>query len=143
MGSKQLSLASSATTSRLREIVARVGADDRLLSPTEWAAAIADPTTWRYRLERDRAAAEGHLTAFIDAIDGMADPPTYYAFGTSPEDAIGTFAETQGWTDATIGEAIHGGDDRYTWGFHWRADGTSMKAAGWHVPGGVVLTWWK
>jgi nicotinamide riboside kinase len=40
-------------------------------------------------------------------------------------------------------EVLEGGDASYTWGFRFTADTTGMKAAGVHVPGGVICTWWK
>jgi hypothetical protein len=66
-----------------------------------------------------------------------------YAIGQNPEQAIRALAHVKGWSEVTRIEDLKGGDERYTWGRRFYADGTSMKAAGWDVPGGVVLTWWK
>ena len=66
-----------------------------------------------------------------------------YAVGKTPEDAILALAHFKGWGDVTGIAPLEGGDPKYTWGKSFYADGTSMKAAGWTVPGGIVLTWWK
>lgn len=66
-----------------------------------------------------------------------------YAVGKTPEDAILALAHFKGWGDVTNITPLEGGDPKYTWGKSFYADGTSMKAAGWTVPGGSVLTWWK
>ena len=34
-------------------------------------------------------------------------------------------------------------DSTFTWGVRFRMGGDGMKAAGIHVPGGVIMTWWK
>lgn len=66
-----------------------------------------------------------------------------HAVGKTPEECIKVAAESKGWGEITKIADLEGGDPKYTWGRSFRADGTSMKAAGWSVPGGVVMTWWK
>jgi len=66
-----------------------------------------------------------------------------FAVGKTPEEAIRALALALDWGEITKISNLEGGDARYTWGRRFLADGTSMKAAGWDVPGGVVLTWWK
>lgn len=66
------------------------------------------------------------------------------AFGKTPEDAIKALAKSKGWGKVVMGDVLEGGDDkRFTWGFRFHAGGTSFKAAGGDMPGGVTLTWWK
>lgn len=66
-----------------------------------------------------------------------------YAVGETPEKAIEALAKFKGWGEITKVSDLDGGDPKYTWGRRFCAGGTGMKAAGWEVPGGVVLTWWK
>ncbi len=66
-----------------------------------------------------------------------------HAVGTTPEDCIRSAAEYKGWGEVTKITDLEGGDPKYTWGRRFYADGTSMKAAGWTVPGGFVMTWWS
>lgn len=66
-----------------------------------------------------------------------------HGIGKTPEEAIVAAAEHKGWGEVTKIAPLDGGDPKYTWGRSFCADGTSMKAAGWSVPGGVVMTWWK
>ena len=66
-----------------------------------------------------------------------------YAVGQTPEEAIKELAMSLKWGTITGFALLEGGDPKYTWGRRFCANGTGMKAAGWSVPGGVVLTWWK
>lgn len=66
-----------------------------------------------------------------------------YAVGQTPEECILAAAKKQGWGKITDFSVLEGGDPKYTWGRRFCADGTGMKAAGWEVPGGLVMTWWK
>lgn len=66
-----------------------------------------------------------------------------YAVGTSPEDCIRAAGKKLKWGKITDLAVLEGGDPKYTWGRRFCADGMSMKAAGWEVPGGFVMTWWK
>jgi len=66
-----------------------------------------------------------------------------YAVGKTPEEAIAAFGISREWGAITNIRPLEGGDPKYTWGRAFSADGASIKAAGWSVPGGVVLTWWK
>jgi len=65
-----------------------------------------------------------------------------HAVGQTPEECILSAAKKQGWGEITKITLLEGGDAKYTWGRRFYADGTSMKAAGWEVPGGLVMTWW-
>lgn len=65
-----------------------------------------------------------------------------YGIGKTPEEAIVAAAVGKGWGEVTKITNLEDGDPKYTWGRRFYADGTSMKAAGWSVPGGVVMTWW-
>lgn len=66
-----------------------------------------------------------------------------HAVGKTPEEAIVSLAHFKGWGEVTKISELDGGDPKYTWGRRFLADGTSMKAAGWEVPGGVIVAWWK
>jgi len=66
-----------------------------------------------------------------------------YAVGESPEDAIDLYAEAMGWGEVSSVSDLPCGAACFTWGRSFCAGGTSFKAAGWDVPGGVVLAWWK
>lgn len=78
-------------------------------------------------------AEEARTKAFIDDL---------HAVGRMPEEAIVSLAHFKGWGEVTKFSALEGGNPLYSWGRRFLADGTSMKAAGWEVPGGVVVTWW-
>jgi hypothetical protein len=66
-----------------------------------------------------------------------------HGIGKTPEEAIAAAALHNGWGEVTKITDLEEGDPKYTWGRRFYAEGTSMKAAGWSVPGGVVMTWWK
>lgn len=66
-----------------------------------------------------------------------------YAVGQTPEECILAAAKKIGWGEITKITDLDSGDPKYTWGRRFYADGDSMKAAGWEVPGGLVMTWWK
>lgn len=66
-----------------------------------------------------------------------------FAAGATPEDAIRSYAEAMGWGEVTSLADLPGGEPCFTWGRSFTAGGTSFRAAGWDVPGGVVVTWWK
>jgi hypothetical protein len=66
-----------------------------------------------------------------------------YAVGQTPEECILAAAEAKGWGEITKITLLEAGDEKFTWGRRFYANGTSMKAAGWEVPGGLVMTWWK
>jgi hypothetical protein len=74
-----------------------------------------------------------------------ADMDTVWSIGATPRGAIEALCKARwGGTLEKLGEPLTGGDPDYTWGFRFTSDnGTSFKAAGIHVPGGVILTWWK
>lgn len=83
------------------------------------------------------------LTEVAQAAEEWALKKRVHAIGRTPDEAIYAFAEFGGWGKITEISILEDGDPMYTWGRRFFADGTSMKAAGWSVPGGVVLTWWK
>jgi DNA-directed RNA polymerase subunit RPC12/RpoP len=74
-----------------------------------------------------------------------ADMETIWSVGATPRDAIEALCRARwGGTLEHLGEALPGGDPDYTWGYRFVSDnGTSFKAAGVEIPGGVALTWWK
>lgn len=81
----------------------------------------------------DEVAAIARLTALQDEI---------HAVGQTPEECILAAAEAKGCGKVTKITDLEGGDPKLTWGRRFYLDGTSMKAAGRKVPGGLVLTWW-
>jgi hypothetical protein len=68
---------------------------------------------------------------------------TIWSIGSTPRKALAALGRARRWGKLTKFQAMTGGDPAYTWGFRFYADGTGMKAAGIHVPGGVIVTWWK
>lgn len=65
-----------------------------------------------------------------------------YAVGRNIKEALAALAESCGWDEVT------GIEDQKTdvpceWFVRFHADGTSMKASGEHVAGGVIVLWWK
>lgn len=66
-----------------------------------------------------------------------------YAVGNSPAECILHAGKKLKWGKISNMKVLEGGDPKYTWGLCFTADGTGMKAAGWEVPGGFVMTWWK
>lgn len=73
-------------------------------------------------------------------------PPIHiWAVGASPQEAIASLAAAR-WSGSTetlrMGEALDDSEG-YDWAYLFTSDGTSFKAAGINVPGGVVLTWWS
>lgn len=81
----------------------------------------------------EQVAEIARMIALQDEIHGI---------GKTPEEAIAAAAAHKGWGEITKISPLEDGDPKYTWGRRFYADGTSMKAAGWSVPGGVVMTWW-
>lgn len=74
----------------------------------------------------------------------LADMDTIYAVGRTPKEAIRALCEARlGKFGDDMTPLPPEKDSAFTWGFRFTADGTGCKAAGIHVPGGVVLTWWK
>ena len=84
--------------------------------------------------EFEAVASEAREAALRDEI---------YATGDSATGCVLALADFKGWGEVTDISPLDGGDPKYTWGCHFLADGTSMKAAGWEIPGGFILTWWK
>ena len=78
----------------------------------------------------------------------LADMDTVWSVGRTPEEAIQSLCKAR-WDGELEGELTplptdpERSDPRYTWGFRFKSAGTGFKAAGIHVPGGVILTWWK
>jgi hypothetical protein len=66
-----------------------------------------------------------------------------YAVGKTPEECIRAYAASQDFGPVETITELEEGDPKYTWGRRFYVGGTSMKAAGWAVPGGVIMTWLK
>jgi hypothetical protein len=94
------------------------------------------------------AEAEGHtVNPFVatygkNALHGSA-PCALHAVGLTPESAIRHWCLGRGFAFDALGDALPAGDPAFTWGYRFTANGTGFKAAGWEIPGGVVMTWWK
>lgn len=75
----------------------------------------------------------------------LANMDTVWSVGATPHDAIKAFCEARmGESESLeIVDVLEGGDESYTWGYRFSIGGTSCKAAGIHVAGGCLLTWWK
>lgn len=78
-----------------------------------------------------------------------ADMNVIWSVGRTPREAIEALCKAR-WGGTLEGPLTPlptdpaRSDVRFTWGYRFRSDGgTGFKAAGVHVPGGVVLTWWK
>lgn len=75
----------------------------------------------------------------------LADMDTIWSVGATPKDAIEALCKAR-WKGRIEGvlTLLEGGDPAFTWGYRFVSDeGTIFKAAGIHVPGGVICTWWK
>lgn len=80
---------------------------------------------------------EGHSLA-------RAGMDVVWSVGSTPRRAVAALGRVRRWGKLARFEVLEGGDAAYTWGFRFIADGgTGMKAAGIHVPGGAICTWWK
>lgn len=66
-----------------------------------------------------------------------------HSVGKSPMECIVALADSKEWGEVTDLSPLEGGDPKYTWGRRFHVDGDSMKTAGWEIPGGFILTWWK
>lgn len=69
-----------------------------------------------------------------------------HAIGKTPQECVHAAAQAKGWGEIAKIRELEESDSessQYTWGLRFTAGGTSMKAAGWEVPGGFVMTWWK
>jgi len=65
-----------------------------------------------------------------------------YSVGDTPEAAIRALGKKVGWGEIT-GLDPQPQETPGSWYYRFWAGGTSMKAGGRHVPGGVLLDWWK
>lgn len=98
----------------------------------------------RWKVEGRPSIYEGHT---------IPDDMTVWSIGLTPRDAVQAFCrvrlegelegelsplEGDSWSHRRVGR-----DPRFTWSCRFLCDGTSFKAAGIDVPGGVILTWWK
>lgn len=66
-----------------------------------------------------------------------------YAVGQSPEECVHAAGKALKWGKLENFSVLEGGDPEHTWGRRFTANGVAMKASGWQVPGGYVMTWWK
>jgi hypothetical protein len=67
---------------------------------------------------------------------------TIYAVGTTVENALEALKTTLGWGKITDIE-FQSVRVPVEWYVRFHAGGTSMKAAGHYLTGGVIVTWWK
>ena len=67
---------------------------------------------------------------------------TIYAVGTTVERALKALGKTNEWgkIDNIVFQEV---DTPCVWYVRFTSDGTSMKASGEYVTGGVIVTWWK
>lgn len=74
----------------------------------------------------------------------LAQMDAIYSVGRSPEAAVRALARARRWGKVVFRGELGHGERGYTWGLRFAVGKgqTSMKAAGIHVPGGVVCTWW-
>lgn len=74
-----------------------------------------------------------------------ADPPfqRVYSVGMTPTLAIMALGEKISWGVMFNFEPQSVAHPDREWYMRFTADGTSMKAGGRYVPGGVILDWWK
>jgi hypothetical protein len=76
----------------------------------------------------------------------LADMNVIWSVGKTPLEALKALGRARRWGKLTHFNKMSDADDKdseFTWGYRFRASGTGMKAAGIHVPGGVLVTWWK
>ncbi len=106
-----------------------------------WDVTDAPPDKSLHQVREEIIA--GELEAAASEAREAALQEDIHAVGKSPEECIIAMAEFKGWGEVTKITNLEGGDPKYTWGRRFYADGTSAKAAGWEVPGGFILTWWK
>jgi hypothetical protein len=66
-----------------------------------------------------------------------------WSVGKTSRLAVRALGRAMWWGKIADFEVMEGGDTAYTWGLRFTVDGTGMKAAGIHVPGGAICTWWK
>ena len=103
-----------------------------------------------------RCAAENKWRVTVDPYTPPRMPPAspetlaelrktheIYSVGDTPEKAIGSLGLKLEWGIIADIRDLAGGAEEFDWGRRFTAGGAGMKAAGWHVPGGVVLSWWK
>jgi hypothetical protein len=110
--------------------------DEKLLPAHLWEK--------RAREQTARAEAAENRAAKAETALGDAEWAAPKAVGKTPEDAIKALSKAKGWGQVKMGEPLENGPDaKYSWGFRFHAGGTSFKAAGHELPGGVTLTWWK
>lgn len=85
----------------------------------------------------------GHYEGWVfDDPDGRV-----WSVGETPEECVIALAKARGWGEVDMSKFRDLPEDPdenlYHWGVAFYAGGTSFKAAGQNVPGGLVLTWWK
>jgi nucleotide-binding universal stress UspA family protein len=112
----------------------------------QWAvdATRSSEEVWKLRAEEQLRRSRELAASLKKAEEALRDAEDKLplSIGKTPEDAIVALAKELEWGEVFMGAPLEG-DGPYTWGYRFLAGGTSFKAAGWSVPGGVVLTWWK
>jgi hypothetical protein len=88
--------------------------------------------------------------SYAEGGPSLAPYQRVYSVGSTAVDAIQALGARIGWGElADFQDEGDGGSTNPVeaelsgWYYRFTADGTSMKAGGWYVPGGVVLDWWK
>ncbi len=113
----------------------------QLLRQALWDVTDAPDSKSVHQVREELIAKELEATASEAREAALSD--TLHAMGESPEDCLTALADSHEWGKVTDISPLEGGDPKYTWGRRFRVDDTSMKAAGWQIPGGFILTWWK
>lgn len=105
-----------------------------------------DPQQSPSTLKPDRFAEPGQEPMYEGHDLNLGGMSIIWSIGRTPQEAVEAFCLARCGSPMGAGSfrVMEGGDPAYTWGCRFTMDeGTGMKAAGIHVPGGVVLTWWK
>lgn len=103
------------------------------------------------KTKESRATAKSKTVTYEGHDLALAGMDTIWAVGRTPDDAIRALCEARYLGElqwGTVRMLPSGDTDKYTWGCRFKAGNglargqATYRAAGIHVPGGVVLTWW-
>jgi hypothetical protein len=82
------------------------------------------------------------VNAIIDAHKrSLFNEHAFFSVGKKPEQAIRAYGRHHSWGKVANLQRQESLPDH--WYYTFTASGTSMKAAGIYVTGGVIMTWWK